>query len=159
MSGSEADAIADSDFAAFARRIRSQYQGALLGWLKEQSKDACSDLCKMFAGPCISASDGMNSGGFGGLPNSPCRGLRDGSIDNDLPLRRLFARLDLTLKAMIEDGEYGPPTETITALSRALLFYAAQARPGSKATDILRERFRLEELIPDRDALLRAAAR
>ena len=46
--------------------------------------------------------------------------------------------------------------DTITALSRALLFYAAQARPGSKATDLLRERFRLEELIPDRDALLRA---
>jgi len=40
LSGSEADAIATSDFAAFSRRIRSLYQGALLGWLKEQSKDA-----------------------------------------------------------------------------------------------------------------------
>jgi chemosensory pili system protein ChpA (sensor histidine kinase/response regulator) len=57
---------------------------------------------------------------------------------------------------MTEDGEYGPVNDTITALSRALLFHAAQARPGSKATDILRERFRLEELIPDREALLRA---
>ena len=42
------------------------------------------------------------------------------------------------------------------SVARALLFYAGQARPGSKATDLLRERFRLEELIPDRDALLRA---
>jgi hypothetical protein len=84
------------------------------------------------------------------------QGLRDGSIDNDLPLRRLFARIDMTLKAMVDGGEYGPPSETITALSRALLFYAAQARPGSKATDALRERFQLETLIPDRDALLRA---
>ena len=84
------------------------------------------------------------------------QGLRDGAIDNDLPLRRLFARLDLTLKAMTEGGEAGPASDTITALSRALLFYAAQARPASKATDMLRERFRLEELIPDRDALLRA---
>ncbi len=50
----------------------------------------------------------------------------------------------------------GPASETITALSRALLFHAAQARPGSKATDNLRERFKLDELIPDRDALMRA---
>ena len=55
-----------------------------------------------------------------------------------------------------EGGEEGPSSDTITALSRALLFYAAQARPGSKATDTLRARFRLEELIPDREALLRA---
>jgi hypothetical protein len=48
------------------------------------------------------------------------QGLRDGSIDNDPPLRRLFARLDLTLKAMVEGGEYGPSSDTITALSRAL---------------------------------------
>ena len=40
LSGSEADAIASSDFEAFSRRIRSQYQVALLGWLNEQSKDA-----------------------------------------------------------------------------------------------------------------------
>jgi chemosensory pili system protein ChpA (sensor histidine kinase/response regulator) len=84
------------------------------------------------------------------------QGLRERAIDNDLPLRRLFARLDLTLKAMVEGGENGPAKDTITALSRALLFYAAQARPGSKATDTLRERFKLEKLIPDRDALLRA---
>ena len=57
---------------------------------------------------------------------------------------------------MMDGGEQGPSSDTITALSRALLFYAAQARPGSKATDTLRERFGLEELIPDREALLRA---
>ena len=39
LSGSEADHIADSEFPAFARRVRSLYQGALLGWLNEQSKD------------------------------------------------------------------------------------------------------------------------
>ena len=39
LSGSEADAIATSDFEAFARRIRRLYQGALLGWLKEQPKN------------------------------------------------------------------------------------------------------------------------
>ncbi len=156
LSGSEADAIATSDFEAFSRRIRSQYQGALLGWLKEQSKNALlkpmQDVCRK-----LYIRLGRNElRRLWWIAELSMQGLRDGSIDNDLPLRRLFARLDLTLKAMSEGGEYGPPVETITALSRALLFYAAQARPGSKATDILRERFSLEDLIPDRDALIRA---
>jgi chemosensory pili system protein ChpA (sensor histidine kinase/response regulator) len=156
LSGSEADAVPASDLLAFARRVRSLYQGALLGWLKEQSK---SDLLGPMQSVCrkLYVRLGRNElRRLWWIADLAMQGLRDGSIDNDLPLRRLFARLDLTLKAMTEGGEQGPSGETITALSRALLFYAAQARPGSKATDTLRERFGLEELIPDREALLRA---
>jgi chemosensory pili system protein ChpA (sensor histidine kinase/response regulator) len=156
LSGSEADHIAESDFPAFARRVRSLYQGALLGWLKEQSKN---DLLEPMQQVCRKLYIRLGRNELRRLwwiADGVMQGLRDGAIDNDLPLRRLFARLDLTLKAMTEGGETGAASDTITALSRALLFYAAQARPASKATDKLRERFKLEELIPDRDALLRA---
>jgi chemosensory pili system protein ChpA (sensor histidine kinase/response regulator) len=156
LSGSEADAVAESDFEAFSRRIRSQYQGALLGWLKEQSKNALLEPMQTVCRTLYIRLGRNELRRLWWIAEMAMQGLREGSIDNDLPLRRLFARLDLTLKAMTEGGAHGPPTETITALSRALLFYAAQARPGSKATDVLRERFRLEEIIPDRDALLRA---
>ncbi len=156
LSGCEADAVASTDFASWARRVRSQFQSALLGWLQEQSKDKLliplQDVCEK-----LYIRLGRNElRRLWWIARLGIEGLRDGSIDNDLPLRRLFARLDLTLKAMAENGEYGPANDTITALSRALLFYAAQARPGSKATDTLRERFKLDELIPDRDALMRA---
>jgi chemosensory pili system protein ChpA (sensor histidine kinase/response regulator) len=156
LSGSEANAIASSDFASFSRRVRGQYQSALLGWLKEQSKDT---LLEPMQAVCRSLYIRLGRNELRRLwwiADQAMQGLRDSAIDNDLPLRRLFARLDLTLKSMVERGESGPVSDTITALSRALLFYAAQARPGSKATELLRERFRLEELIPDRDALLRA---
>ena len=156
LSGSEADAIAANEFEAFARRVRSLYQGALLGWLKEQSKDALLGPMQQVCRTLYTRLGRNELRRLWWIAECAMQGLRDGSIDNDLPLRRLFARIDLTLKAMVDGGEYGPPSETITALSRALLFYAAQARPGSKATDALRERFQLETLIPDRDALLRA---
>jgi chemosensory pili system protein ChpA (sensor histidine kinase/response regulator) len=156
LSGSEADAIASYEFEAFSRRIRSQYQGALLGWLNEQSKDALLGPMQAVCNKLYIRLGRNELKRLWWIAELAMQGLRDGSIDNDLPLRRLFARLDLTLKAMTEGGEHGPSSETITALSRALLFYAAQARPGSKATDLLRERFKLEDLIPDRDALLRA---
>ena len=156
LSGSEADAVASSDFAAFSSKVRSQYQGALLGWLKEQSKDALLEPMQAVCRTLYIRLGRNELRRLWWIADMAMQGLREGAIDNDLPLRRLFARLDLTLKSMTEGGESGPPTETITALSRALLFYAAQARPGSKATDLLRERFSLEELIPDREALLRA---
>ncbi len=156
LSGSEADAIASTDFEPFARRVRNEYQGALLGWLQEQSRN---DLLQPMQDVCQKLTirlGRLELRRLWWIAEMVMQGLREGSIDNDLPLRRLFARLDLTLKAMAEQGEYGAPNETVTALSRALLFYAAQARPGSKATDKLRERFILEDLIPDREALLRA---
>ena len=156
LSGSEADHIAASDFPAFSRKTRAQYQGALLGWLKEQSKDKLlgpmQDVCRTLH-IRLARADLRR---LWWIAELGMQGLRERAIDNDLPLRRLFARLDMTLKAMVEGGEDGPSKDTVTALSRALLFYAAQARPGSKGTDTLRKRFKLEELIPDRDALLRA---
>jgi chemosensory pili system protein ChpA (sensor histidine kinase/response regulator) len=156
LSGCEADAVSSSHFSAWSRKMRGQYQGALLAWLKEQSKDRLltpmQDVCRT-----LYIRLGRNElRRLWWIAEMIMRGLQDEAIDNDLPLRRLFARLDLTLKAMTESGEHGPASDTITALSRALLFHAAQARPGSKATDMLRLRFRLEELIPDREALLRA---
>ena len=143
-------------YATFSRRIRSLYQGALLGWLKEQSKDSLLEPMQRVCRKLYTRLGRNELRRLWWIADKAMQGLRDGSVDNDLALRRLFARLDLTLKAMTEGGERGPASDTVTALSRALLFYAAQARPGSKATDLLRERFRLEELIPDRDALLRA---
>jgi chemosensory pili system protein ChpA (sensor histidine kinase/response regulator) len=156
LSGSEADHVAESDFPAFARRTRSQYQGALLGWLKEQSKDSLLEPMQRVCRTLHIRLGRLDLRRLWWIAELAMQGLRERSIDNDLPLRRLFARLDLVLKAMVENGEQGPAKDTTTALSRALLFYAAQARPGCKATDSLRERFRLDALIPDRDALMRA---
>ena len=156
LSGSEADAIAGNEFGSWARRVRSQYQSALLAWLQEQSKDhlliPMQEVCEK-----LYIHLGRNElRRLWWIAREVMQGLQDESIEIDLPLRRVFARLDLTLKAMTEEGEGGPTSETITALSRALLFHAAQAMPGSEATDLLREHFQLEKLIPDRDALLRA---
>ncbi|HLF29461.1 MAG TPA: Hpt domain-containing protein, partial [Xanthomonadales bacterium] len=156
LAGSESGVVSRQDFDTFARRIRNQYQATLVAWLKEQSK---VELLVPLQGVCNTLH--MRLGRYSlrrlwWIAEMTIAGFHAGAVDNDLPLRRLFARLDMTLKAMAEGGQEGPAEEAITALSRALLFHAAQARPGSKPADNLRQRFRLEELIPDREALLRA---
>ncbi len=156
LGGSEANAIGSNEFQVFARKLRSQYQTALLGWLKEQSKhELLNPLIKV----CQTLHHRAGRHALRRLwwiAEMTITGFRDAAIENDLPLRRLFARLDLNLKSLAESGENGPQDDALTALSRALLFMAAQAKPGSPAMEKLRRRFKLEELIPDREALLRA---
>jgi chemosensory pili system protein ChpA (sensor histidine kinase/response regulator) len=128
----------------------------LLGWLKEQSKH---DLLNPLIAVCqtLHRRSGRHAlRRLWWIAEMTITGFRDAAIENDLPLRRLFARLDLNLKSLAENGENAPPDDALTALSRALLFMAAQAKSGSPAMDKLRSRFKLDELIPDREALLRA---
>ncbi|HKX56328.1 MAG TPA: hypothetical protein VJN01_09505, partial [Xanthomonadales bacterium] len=144
------------EFPVFARKLRSQYQTALLGWLKEQSKH---ELLNPLIAVCQTLHHRAQRHALRRLwwiAEMTITGFRDAAIENDLPLRRLFARLDLNLKSLAENGEHGPQDDALTALSRALLFMAAQAKAGSPAMEKLRSRFKLEELIPDREALLRA---
>ena len=156
LSNCEATVVPELEFNRYARRTRMQFQQALLSWLQEQSKVTRLEPLQQVCGELYIRLGRHDLRRLWWVAESVVKGLRDAAIDNDLPLRRLFARLDLTLKSMCDSGEEGPTAEAVMALSRALLFYAAQARPGSSATDRLRERFRLEELIPDREALLRA---
>jgi len=156
LGGSEANAIGVNEFQPFARKIRNQYQMALLGWLKEQSKH---ELLNPLIGVCQTMHRRVKRHALRRLwwiADMTITGFRDAAIENDLPLRRLFARLDLNLKSLAEQGEQAPPDDALTALSRALLFMAAQAKAGSPAMEKLRTRFKLDELIPDREALLRA---
>ncbi|HMB61001.1 MAG TPA: Hpt domain-containing protein, partial [Xanthomonadales bacterium] len=156
LSGNESAAVSISDFPAFSRRVRNQYQMALLGWLNEQSKTALLEPLEAVCNTLQTRLGRNDLRRLWWIAEMTIAGFHAGAVDNDLPLRRLFARLDLTLKSMTEGGPKGPSADAVTALSRALLFHAAQAKPGSKPIDLLRKRFKLDELIPDREALLRA---
>ena len=93
LSGSEADAIVASEFETFARRVRSLYHGALLGWLKEQSKDALLGPMQQVCRKLHTRLGRNELRRLWWIADRAMQGLRDGAIDNDLPLRRLFARL------------------------------------------------------------------
>ena len=148
--------VSIAEWNTFAQRMRKQYQTALVHWLREQSnpdhlkplRQVCETLHERLHRPSLRR--------MWWIAMNVVSGLQESMIDNDLPLRRMFARLDLCLKTMVEGGQDGPVEDSITALSRALLFHVAQARKGYLPVDQMRDMFRIDEIIPDRDALLRA---
>jgi chemosensory pili system protein ChpA (sensor histidine kinase/response regulator) len=156
LSTSEHKPAFDEPFPEFALRMRREWETALLRWLQQQQD---IELLSPLLSVCETLRlrlDRIDLRRLWWIASKVIGGLLDDVTDNDMHLRRLFARLHLNLKTLSEDGEQAIETESADALSQALLFHIAQAKEGSESVDQLRERFQLQELVPDRDVLIRA---
>jgi chemosensory pili system protein ChpA (sensor histidine kinase/response regulator) len=146
----------DEPFPEFALRMRRQWENSLLRWLQQQQD---IDLLAPLLSVCEILHcrlERLDLRRLWWIASKVIGGLLDGVTENDMHLRRLFARLHLNLKTLSEGGEQATEVESTDALSQALLFHIAQAKSGSAGVDQLRERFQLQELVPDRDVLIRA---
>jgi len=146
----------DEPFLEFALRMRRQWENALLRWLQQQQD---TELLAPLLSVCETLSvrlETLDLRRLWWIAAKVIGGLLDGVTDNDMHLRRLFARLHLVLKSLSEGVGEAAEAESANALSQALLFHIAQAKPGSAGVDELRERYQLQELVPDRDVLIRA---
>jgi len=147
---------ADAPFSGFATQARRQYESVLLSWLQQQQN---LDLLSPLQTICEAMQrrvEGKELRRLWWIANTVISGLQDDVIESDLHLRRLFARLNLVIKTLSQGGEEACNIQSVESLSQALLFHIAQARAGNDAVDLLRERFNLVELVPDRDVLIRA---
>jgi len=152
----ENEAVFDESRQVFFMRMRRQWETALLQWLQEQDD---TERLSPLHGVCNTLQrrvERIDLRRLWWIASEVIGGLLDGVTDNDVNLRRLFARLNLILKNLTEGGEEKTETGSVDAISQALLFHIAQAKPGSSSVDKLKERFQLQELIPDRDVLIRA---
>jgi chemosensory pili system protein ChpA (sensor histidine kinase/response regulator) len=146
----------DESFPEFTVRMRRQWENALLRWLQQQDNIELLSPLLSVCETLQSRLERMDLRRLWWIASKVIGGLLDGVTGNDMHLRRLFARLHLVLKALSENGEKATEVDSVNALSQALLFHIAQAKPGSAPVDQLRERFQLQELVPDRDVLIRA---
>ena len=156
VSADENEPAFDESFAEFSQRMRRQWESALLRWLQQQQD---IELLSPLLSVCETLQcrvERIDLRRLWWIASKVIGGLLDGVTDNDMHLRRLFARLHLIVKTLSEGGEDAVDLESANALAQALLFHIAQAKSGSEGVDQLRERFHLEELVPDRDVLIRA---
>ena len=146
----------DEPFNVFAMRARRQYESVLLSWLQHQDDQ---DLLSPLQSICETMQrrvDSLELRRLMWIASIVITGMLDDVIENDLHLRRLFARLNLTIKTLAQDGQKACETQSVDSLSQAFLFHIAQGNTGNADVDILRDRFHLNELVPDRDILIRA---
>ena len=146
----------DESFQEFSLRMRRQWENALLRWLQHQDNTELLSPLRSVCQALQRRLERMDLRRLWWIASEVIGGLLDGVTDNDMHLRRLFARLHLNLKTLSESGEEATEVHLVNAVSQALLFHIAQAKSGCAGVDMLRERFQLQDLVPDRDVLIRA---
>ncbi len=146
----------DEPFREFALRMRRQWENALLRWLQHQEDAERLSPLHSVCETLQRRVERLDLRRLWWIASEVIGGLLDKVTENDIHLRRLFARLHLILKTLAEGGEDAVEEHSANAVSQALLFHIAQAKSGSAGVDKLRECFQLQELVPDRDVLVRA---
>ena len=146
----------DEPFEFLTARLHRQYETALQNWLAQQD---APNLLSAMQGICETMRHRVQRYDLKRLwwvATEVVGGLLDGKVTNDTHLRRLLARVGLLIRNMSEHGEDGINERTSTSITQALLFHIGNAEPGCKGVDLVRQRFELDELAPDSEAMMRA---
>lgn len=146
----------DEPFEFLTNRLHRQYEKAQENWLQDQED---TSLLSPMQGICETMRHRVKRYDLKRLwwvATEVFGGLMDGHVHNDVNLRRLMARLSLLIKTMADEGEDGIDERTSTSITQALLFHVSNAEPGCEGMDLVKERFELERLAPDSEAMMRA---
>ncbi|MHC8317304.1 Hpt domain-containing protein [Pseudomonas sp. LB3P31] len=138
-----------AEFANVLRKLRQMLQMALVGLMREQDDDThLGYLAKVFA---------RLEGICGQAPLSPLwqvasalvEGMRSGAIGNSPALRSLFKDADKQLKRLLEEGMRGINQPAPPELLKSLLFYIAKAEHPTGRMQTMKDRYSLEDALPD----------
>ncbi|WP_085716388.1 Hpt domain-containing protein [Pseudomonas sp. B28(2017)] len=131
------------------RKLRQMLQLALVGFLREQDNDTNLDyLAKVFT---------RLEALCGNAPLSPLwqvasalvEGMQGGVIANSPALRSLFKDADKELKRLLEQGMPGINQPAPPELLKSLLFYIAKAEHPTGQMLTMKERYSLDDALPD----------
>jgi chemosensory pili system protein ChpA (sensor histidine kinase/response regulator) len=140
--------LPDAEMKPVAARLRTNYQMALVKWLRDQSSNVA-------AAGLMNALDGLRSVAFhdegrrlwwvaGGLLD----GVRNGLVDANQAVKLLFGRVDREIKRLADGGETALKAEPPRDLVKNLLYYAAHARGNDGRIGELKRVYKLESLLP-----------
>ncbi|MDG1579731.1 Hpt domain-containing protein [Pseudomonas sp. GOM6] len=143
------DKLRTDDLPVLLRKLRQMLQMALVGVIRNQ--DLATNLgymARVFArleNLCHEAP----LGSLWQIASGMVEGLANGSVVNSASVRTLLRQVDKELKRLVEHGADGINQAAPDELTKNLLFYVAKAPAQSQRISALKERYRLEDALPD----------
>jgi chemosensory pili system protein ChpA (sensor histidine kinase/response regulator) len=130
--------------------LRVRFQQQLLAWFRGQGSDrqllGMRATLDALAARCYSISGRR----LWWIAAGVLEGLERGVLKTHAgDVRQLIGRVDRCIRELVDGGEEALLASDSDELSRKLLYYVAQAKPGSERLDELRQTYRLEGLLPD----------
>ncbi|MDQ7987869.1 Hpt domain-containing protein [Pseudomonas sp. G34] len=148
-----------AELPALLRKLRQMLQVALVGVIRQQDMDTnLGYMARVFARlETLCKSSPLES--LWQIASGVVEGLSNGSIANGTSIRTLLRQVDKELKRLTEQGADGLNQRAPDELTKNLLFYVAKASPQSPRNQVLRERYNLDEALPDHDVVDEERAR
>ncbi|MDR6936559.1 Hpt domain-containing protein [Luteibacter sp. 3190] len=146
--GASDPAMAEANRAEVAD-LRVRFQQQLLAWFRGQGNerqllgmratlDSLAARCYTIAGRRLWW---IAAGVLEGLERGVLRA-------HEKDVRQLIGRVDRVIRELVEGGEEALLSGDSDELARKLLYYVAQAKPGSERIEELRQTYRLDGLLP-----------
>ncbi|NUT75196.1 response regulator [Pseudomonas sp. C1C7] len=138
-----------ADLSNVLRKWRQMLQMALAGLLREEDGDTnLGYLTKVFS-RLESLCGDAPLGPLWQVASALVEGMRDGVIANSPALRSLFKDADKELKRLLEHGMAAINQPAPPELLKSLLFYIAKAEHPTGQMLTMKERYGLDDALPD----------
>ncbi|AYF89031.1 response regulator [Pseudomonas sp. DY-1] len=138
-----------AELPVLLRKLRQMLQTALVGVIRNQDLAAnLGYMARVFA-RLESLCQDAPLGPLWQIASGLVEGLANGSVVNGSSVRNLLRQVDKELKRLLEQGADGFNQAAPEDLVKNLLFYIAKAPAQSPRIRALKERYRLDEALPD----------
>jgi chemosensory pili system protein ChpA (sensor histidine kinase/response regulator) len=144
---SPAEKLAEAEYRDMAKQLRSGFQPALLGWLRDATnKEPLEKIADIFAQ--LQSKSGISvleqlfwvTGGY-------IEAMREDGLEVTAERKKLFGRLDQHIKKIIDGADKSTVRIASEDLARALLWEIAQAKSAGVRVTQLKRAFDLEFLL------------
>ncbi|WP_068824874.1 Hpt domain-containing protein [Pseudomonas sp. BMS12] len=143
------DKLRTAELPVLLRKLRQMLQMALVGVIRNQ--DLATNLgymARVFA-RLETLCQEAPLGSLWQIASGMVEGLANGSVVNSASVRTLLRQVDKELKRLVDHGADGINQAAPDELTKNLLFYVAKAPAQSPRINALKERYRLEDALPD----------
>ncbi|MCW2294763.1 chemosensory pili system protein ChpA (sensor histidine kinase/response regulator) [Pseudomonas sp. BIGb0408] len=148
-----------AELPALLRKLRQMLQVALVGVIRQQDLGTnLGYMARVFARLETLCKDSPLES-LWQIASGVVEGLSNGSVANGTSVRTLLRQVDKELKRLTEQGADGINQPAPDELTKNLLFYVAKASPQSPRNRVLRDRYSLDDALPDHDVVDEERAR
>ncbi|TAN08767.1 MAG: response regulator [Rhodanobacteraceae bacterium] len=146
-----------ADLRQRATQIRARLQVQLLAWTQGKATDF--GALRTCVDDLLAISHEESARRLWWIAGGVLEALQQGRLDSHLAsLQQQFGHLDRALRRVQDQGEESCADEDARELTRALLFFIAQAAPGPGRGEAVARCFALDKMVPTEAELERARA-
>jgi chemosensory pili system protein ChpA (sensor histidine kinase/response regulator) len=134
--------------ANWARRLRTQFQSGMVGWIRGERVEAHLDTLAAVASRFEKIATTQALFQLWWVVGAVIEGLREGGLDGGVSVKRLLGLADREIKRLYEQGEARYASHPPMELLNNLLYYVARSSSTGPPTAAVRDSFRLGDLLP-----------